>query len=226
MKLNPILTAAAAMIPAAALVAVGVTAALRSVPGRELPVFHEVAPFSFQERSGRTVSREDLRGRVWIADFIFTSCAGICPGMTANFRKVDQALRDVSGQVVLVSFTVDPERDTEEKLTAYANSQGAGDHWLFLRGPREEVVRLSREGFLLGAVSPQSPRGDGGASGSADPATPAPEPGQEPIAHDRHFVLVDRLGRIRGYYDGLEDAPVAAVARDARALLRETPPAP
>jgi len=168
MKLNPILTAAAAMIPAAALVAVGVTAALRSVPGRELPVFHEVAPFSFQERSGRTVSREDLRGRVWIADFIFTSCAGICPGMTANFRKVDQALRDVSGQVVLVSFTVDPERDTEEKLTAYANSQGAGDHWLFLRGPREEVVRLSREGFLLGAGAfpprrsfPLGPPGEG-----------------------------------------------------------------
>jgi protein SCO1/2 len=134
--------------------------------------------------------------------------------MTANFRKVDEALRDVSGQVVLVSFTVDPERDTGERLTAYAKSQGAGDHWLFLRGPREEVVRLSREGFLLGA------------SVAADPGTPPREPGTEPIAHDRHFVLVDRMGRIRGYYDGLEDAAVAAVARDARALLRETPPAP
>src|SRR5262245_8219573 len=120
MKLNPFLTAAAAMAPAAALVALGVTAAFRSVAGPDLPVLHQVAPFSFQERSGRTVGLDDLRGRVWIADFIFTGCAGICPGMTQNFRKVEEALRDVSGQVVLVSFTVDPERDTEERLTAYA----------------------------------------------------------------------------------------------------------
>jgi cytochrome oxidase Cu insertion factor (SCO1/SenC/PrrC family) len=216
MKLKPILTAVAALIPAAALVALGVTAALRNVPARELPVLHQVPSFSFKERSGRTVKLEDLQGKVWVADFIFTNCAGICPGMTANLRKVEDALRDVGGEVLLVSFTVDPERDTGERLTTYAKSQGAGENWLFLRGPRDEVARLSREGFLLGSFPTED----------AFPPQPAVEPGTEPIAHDRHFVLVDRLGRIRGYYDGIEAAAVPDVARDARALLKETPPAP
>src|SRR5262245_30772880 len=207
MKLNPIFAGVLAMIPAAALVALGVRHAYRSVP--PLPVRHPVGAFTLTEKGGRMVSRDDLRGKVWIADFIFTNCAGTCPTMTAHLAQVEDALREVSADVRLVSFTVDPERDTPERLTEYAKTQGAGEGWLFLRGSREEVARLSREGFFLGTAPP---------SGA--------EPGTEPIAHDRHFVLVDRQGRICGYYDGTDPAAVAEIARAARALLREPPPAP
>ena len=226
MKLKPILTAAAALAPAAALVALGVTAAYRSIPARVLPVLHQVPSFTLKERSGRTVSLEDLRGKIWIADFIFTNCAGTCPGMTANMRRVEDALRDVAGAVLLVSFTVDPERDTAERLSSYAKEHGAGESWLFLRGPREDVAQLSREGFLLGSFPPRDalPSPLSVESGQAPP--PAVEPGAEPIAHDRHFVLVDRGGRIRGYYDGMEAEAVEEIARDARALLKEVPAAP
>ena len=197
----------ATLVPAGLLAAWGIHGVM-TLGQKELPVLKTVPPFSLAERSGRQVRLDDLRGKVWIADFIFTSCGGTCPGMTAQMRRVQEALGGSRREVVLVSFTVDPERDSEAVLSAYAEKNGADSGWLFLRGEREEMARLSREGFWLGGLPPGADR-------------TALEKGSEPIPHDRHFALVDRQGRIRGYYDGSDPDSLAPLVRDARALLEK-----
>jgi len=167
-------------------------------PGGPLPVLGDVPDFSFTERSGRTVSRKDLVGRIWVADFIFTSCAGTCPVMTSRMAGVHQALREEPG-ALCVSFSVDPERDTLDALRAYANRYSASaDGWWFLRGPQKEVHRLEYEGFKMG-----------------DP--------EDPMIHSERFVLVDRAGRIRGWYRGTEAEEVARLLADAARLRGERP---
>jgi cytochrome oxidase Cu insertion factor (SCO1/SenC/PrrC family) len=163
-----------------------------------LPEYSAVPEFKLTERSGREVSREDLAGQVWIADFIFTHCAGICPTMSANMRKLQDRLPK---EIRLVSFSVDPYNDTPEVLTEYANRYGADrERWLFLSGDPKAVQELSVGGFKL-ALDP---------SGGTE---------TEPITHSSRFVLVDRNGRIRGYY-GTEDAgALDRLTADAKKLF-------
>lgn len=152
--------------------------------------------FDFRTPSGGTVSSQSLRGHVWVADFFFMSCTGVCPALTANMKRVQEAFADEPGPK-LVSFTVDPERDTLERLSEYAKKQGAiRGKWFFARGSQKQVFELARNGFKLGSTE---------------------VPGD--ILHSNRFVLVDREGRIRGYYDGTEEEAVNRVIVDARTLL-------
>ena len=161
-------------------------------PQEPLPVYSEVPAFNLTERSGSAVTDQDLKGRVWVADFIFTSCRGPCPLMSQHMAKLQDSLAD--RDVQLVSFTVDPERDTPEKLAEYAKRYGAeGDRWLFLTGDKTELYRMIEKGFLL-AVS------DGAVQ-------PGGEPGPGIITHSVKFVLIDEHNQIRGYYSG-DDADV------------------
>ena len=169
------------------------------------PVLGQVPPFSLTERSGRTVARDDLAGRPWIADFIFTRCAASCPAMTARMARLRRELPE--GSARFVSFTVDPAHDTPEALARYAASFGAGLDWLFLTGSEADLHRLSRDGFKL-AVDAAPP-----------PGTATPE---EPILHSTRFVLVDGRGRIRGYYDGFDEESMAKLRRDLGALAGTT----
>ena len=163
-----------------------------------LPVSVAIPDFSFTERSGRTVGRKDLLGRIWVADFIFTSCAGTCPVMTTGMASIHEALRKVPG-AVCVSFSVDPERDTLEALRAYADRFSASpDRWWFLRGPQEEVHRLEYEGFRMGHPT-------------------------DPMIHSERFVLVDAAGRVRGWYRGTEEKEVSKLLADVAVLSRERP---
>jgi protein SCO1/2 len=149
-----------------------------------LPDYSVVPDFRLMERSGREVSLRDLNGQVWVADFIFTRCAGICPAMSENMRKLQERLPK---EIRLVSFSVDPYNDTPEVLTEYANRYGADpERWWFLTGDAQAIQDLSVGGFKLGL----DPTG----------GTEA-----EPITHSSRFVLVDQAGHIRGYY-GTEDA--------------------
>ena len=149
-----------------------------------VPVFSTVPDFSLTERSNRPITRKDLDGKVWVADFIFTYCSGICPTMSANMEKLQARLPK---DVMLVSFTVDPQNDTPAVLTEYARRYNADpERWLFLTGEIEGIQKLSMDGFKL-AIDTES--------GTA----------VEPITHSSRFVLVDREGKIRGYY-GTEDA--------------------
>ena len=159
---------------------------------------YKVPDFTLTERSNRRVTRQDLAGKVWVADFIFTRCAGICLTMSANMQKLQDRL---PAEVRLVSFSVDPINDTPEVLTEYAKRYNADpERWLFLTGDPEGVQNLSIDGFKL-ALDPSS-------------GTEA-----EPITHSSRFALVDRDGHIRGYY-GTEDADALdRLVADAKSLL-------
>jgi protein SCO1/2 len=163
-----------------------------------VPEYSAVPDFTLTERSRRSVTRQDLEGQVWIADFIFTRCAGICPVMSSNMQKLQERL---PGEVRLVSFSVDPSNDTPEVLTEYAKRYKAdADRWLFLTGDPATMQKLSVDGFKL-ALDPT-----GGTEA-------------EPITHSSRFVLVDRKGHIRGYYGTEEADALDRLIADAKKLL-------
>lgn len=168
-----------------------------------LPRFSEIPDFSATSASGAVVRKSDFAGKVFVADFIFTTCQGICPGMTAKMRALAEGLRD-EPRIRLVSFTVDPDHDTPEVLQRYAREHGADPaRWSFLRIRTADLRRLVREGFKL-AVE------DAGVGAV------------EPILHSTRFVLVDATGVIRGYYNSDEAGAMAALASDARRLAAES----
>jgi len=163
-----------------------------------LPVYGPAPEFSLVERSARTIQSSELAGKVWIADFIFTTCGGVCPLMTAEMRKLQQQLPP---QIQLVSFSVDPAHDTPEVLRDYAARNGADpNRWWFLTGDRNAIFAVSKSGFKLALDDSMGTE-------------------QEPITHSTRFALVDRSGQIRGYY-GIEDAgAMDRLAADALGLL-------
>jgi cytochrome oxidase Cu insertion factor (SCO1/SenC/PrrC family) len=168
-------------------------------------VYGTVPPFSLIERSGQPLAAEDLVGKIWVANFIFTHCPGMCPALTARMAGLQKTLRDTP--VLLVSFSVDPERDTPEALTRYAERYRADTkQWLFLTGKREDLYQLILEGFRVSVahLPPDDPRLV-----------------NEPIVHSDRFVLVDPRLQIRGYYRGTETESVAHLLRDVKALQRE-----
>lgn len=162
-------------------------------------VFWPVAPFQLTERSGAPVSLDTLKGRPWIAGFVFTRCTGPCPRITSNMRKLQGEL--AATDVRLVTFTVDPLHDTPQVLADYAQAVGADpQRWLFLTGPLEDVRRVSFESFRLPF--------------ERDDARPA---GQL-VMHRTVLTVVDRQGGIRGYYDGETEAGVEQALARARFL--------
>lgn len=146
-----------------------------------------VPDFSLTERGGSTVTLAQLRGKIWIANFIYTTCTDTCPLQTATMAKL-QELYAGNPEIQLVSITVDPERDTPAALAVYAEKYHAdAQKWYFLTGPRDRIVRLVQQGFHL-AVSAVPVAADSGGM----------------IPHSPRFVLVDKEARIRGYYDSRE----------------------
>lgn len=172
---------------------------IRSHAGGNAPhEYWQVPDFILTESSGRTVGLQDLAGKVWVADFIFTSCAGTCPIMSSQMRKLQDRL---PREIGLVSFSVDPNRDTPEVLAAYARRYQADSHrWLFLTGDRATLYNVSVNGFKL----------------ALDDATGSD---QEPITHSSRFVLIDKASHIRSYYGGTEDGELSKLVEDAKSLL-------
>lgn len=171
----------------------------------KLPDYAAVPDFSFTERTGRKITNQDLKGKVWVADFIFTKCPGPCPLMSAKFEELQQMINRAKA-VKLVSFSVDPVTDTPAVLTEYANRMGAqGDQWLFLTGDPDAMRNTVVKGFLLPLEL----------NSGADVATSGK------YAHSTKFVLVDPAGRIRGYYDGLQPDILPKLLRDVGYLMRE-----
>lgn len=179
-----------------------VTRARRAPPPASPPVYSYLPGFVLVNRDGREVSLGDLVGKPWVADFIFTSCPGPCPLMTAKMAALGDELPP---GVRRVSFTVDPEVDTPAVLDAYARRFGAPEDWLFLTGPRAAIWELARDGFKLGVA----------------PAAAGAPPDQGSVIHSTKFVLVDREGGIRGYYDGLDALDVGRLLGEARAVAGE-----
>ena len=146
------------------------------------------------------MTRDDLLGAPWVADFVFTRCVLYCPRLTARMKELRALLPP---EVKTVSFSVDPEHDTPEVLAAYAAGfQIEGKSWLFLTGSRAEIWELVRKGFLL-------------------PVEDAPEIPASPILHSNRFVLVDSRGRIRSMVEAYEEDALERLLADLAALRRE-----
>jgi protein SCO1/2 len=171
----------------------------REMRGSGLPIYDSVPYFKLTERSGKQVSLSDLKGEVWVADFIFTHCADTCPMMSLRMKAL-QETAEAQG-IRLVSFTVDPARDTPDVLSSYADQYGADkNRWLFLTGEEDFIHSLAKQGFRLGV----------------DKA------GKEtPILHSDRFVLVDRKGRIRGYFESESEEGKKELVRAIEALQKE-----
>ncbi len=173
-----------------------------SLAHRPLANYGPVGSFSLTNQFDQKFGSENLVGKIWIADFVFTSCHGPCPIISSRMSELQKPLKDTD--VHLVSFSVDPETDTPAVLRTYADKLKAQEgRWDFLTGPKSAIYDLSAKSFKLGV----SEQGD--------------EPGQ-PV-HSTRFVLVDRHGDIRGYYDALAPDGVTKVLADASHLLRESP---
>jgi cytochrome oxidase Cu insertion factor (SCO1/SenC/PrrC family) len=205
--------------------------------GNDLPRLWEVPDFALIERSGQSVTRADLLGKVWIASIIFTRCVEECPLVSNHMARL-QATFAAAPDVRLVSITVDPAYDTPEVLTRYAQSFAAQpQRWLFLTGDKATIYRLVREGFRLGLMDPQ----ESGRSSAVPEAArvrhalwqlltpalalahsdgPAHDEAQRAITHSARLVLVDRQSQVRHLYNIADQGTLRRLPSDGRLVLR------
>ena len=187
---------------------------------RELPVLGNIPQFKLTDQEAKAFTDADMKGKFWVADFIFTSCGGACPMMTERMKKnIQESIEEMAfGKadfpVRMVSFSVDPERDTPERLTEYSKNHGANlKYWVFLTGPLQDVTKVVVQGFKI-------------SMGKVPAATPAPGSEKAPsedeiweVVHGEQFMLIDDQGRIRGYYSS-EGTGLRKLLADLRELLK------
>jgi protein SCO1/2 len=164
----------------------------------------KVPGFQLTDQTGKSITLEDLKGKIWAANFIFTRCKGPCPITVLRMQDLNTKLKKVRGNVELVTFTVDPEYDTPEILKAFSEPLGADPaSWKFLTGTPDAIQKI----VVTGLLQPIAKEPDG---------TPA---------HSSRIVLVDGEGWLRGYRDGLDPEAVQKLMVDIGELLREKPSA-
>ena len=170
------------------------------VPGH-LQKISQVPAFNLTDQTGRTVTLEDLKGKIWVANFVFSRCKGPCPLSTLRMAELNMKLTKARKDVQLISFTVDPDYDTPPVLAEYAKQSGADPaYWQFLTGPDPAIQDIVVKGLL----QPLAKEPDG---------TPA---------HSTRFVLVDANGWLRGYQDSTDLEIVQKLMIDLGDLLRES----
>jgi protein SCO1/2 len=175
---------------------------VRALAQRTVSSYGAVPNFELVNQEGQPFGSAQLAGKIWIADFIYTSCPGPCPMISTRMSELQKPLEKTD--VHLVSFSVDPTRDTPEVLRSYAEKlHTEPKRWDFLTGPKSVIYDLSHNGFKL-AVS----------DGSNEARIPV---------HSTRMVLVDRRGEIRGYYEATEADAVTKLLADTSHLLREQP---
>jgi protein SCO1 len=164
-------------------------------------VYHTIADFTFTNQEGKEISNYTTDGKVYVADFFFTTCPTICPIMKTQMLRVYEKFKDEPNFLIL-SHTLDPEHDTEELLKDYAYKIGIEDDrtWQFLTGDQEKIFEIGQTSYLTTAMTDKD------------------EPGG--ILHSGAFVLVDQKGRIRGVYDGTKEDQVNRLMKDIPKLLR------
>jgi len=168
----------------------------------EIKSFGAVPEFSLVDQFNEKVGREDLDGKIWVANFIFTHCSGQCPMLNFKFKRLQKKFKE-NVNFKLVSFSADPLRDTPEVLEKYAKKMGADQNvWLFLTGSWDELGHVMRDGFKVAS------------SDSKDQI-------EGLITHSFKFVLVDRWNQIRGYFDGTDDADLKRLEKKINKLLIE-----
>lgn len=190
----------------------------------KLEVYGDVPDFSLVERSGRRITRADLLGRVWIANFIYTQCTETCPLQSAKLARL-QAEFVGEQDLRLVSISVDPERDTPAVLSRYAERYAADPvRWLFLTGDKRAIYRLATEGFRLGVVDPDDPARAGRVSRWLAPEPALATHGSKGLVmHSPRLVLVDRQARIRAYHRPDDEQSLDRLHQHVKILLGDTP---
>jgi protein SCO1/2 len=192
------------------LVILGVIASFINSSARrsDLKEYGKIQPFSLTNQLGETITLSNLKGQVWVADVIFTRCAGPCPKMTDQMAQIQQAF-PAAANLRFVSLTTDPEHDTSSRLKDYSEKFSADpDRWHFLTGPKKELLANLAVGSLkLSALEKDK------------------ELQQDPndlFIHSTVFVLVDKTGEIRGFYESLEEGFQEKIQADIKSLLAES----
>ena len=164
-------------------------------------LYHQVPDFSFQAHNGKEIEEQIMENKICVVDFFFASCQSICPIMSNQLERVQKHYEEFD-DLLLLSHTVDPERDSVSVLNKYANEHNASeDKWLFVTGSKKELYEIARKGYFVSASE-----GDGG---------------EEDFIHSPMFVLVDKEKRLRGYYDGTDSTDVDRLIDDIRILIGE-----
>jgi protein SCO1/2 len=183
----------------------------RIVPGFgkvQLPVLSYVKSFSFPNQEGKLITDRDVAGKVYIAEYFFTTCKGICPKMNTNVKKIYE---EYAGEpdFRILSYTVDPETDSVGRMKRYSDSLGIdAGRWWFLTGRKDSLYNLARIGYLLD-----------------DPKNNEVNI-KDQFIHTQFLALVDRGGRVRKIYDSLKKDELDDLDKDIKNLLKEATPAP
>ena len=166
-----------------------------------LTKIHEVPDFSFTDQDGKVFDQKLTEGKTYVADFFFTTCQSICPGMGKEMMKLANRFSQ-DNSILFVSHTVDPETDSVAQLKAYAAAHAAKPgQWHFLTGEKKNLYDMARKGYYVTATE-----GDGG---------------PDDFVHTQNFVLVDKYRHIRGYYDGTDSTEMEKLYRDILLLKEE-----
>lgn len=163
-------------------------------------IYHRIAPFQLVDQDSAIFSNASLKGKIYVADFFFTSCRTICPIMKVEMKRVYEATADME-EVELVSHTIDPEYDDVKRLHEFARRLGVSSRWHFLTGKKDSIYRLARESYFATAKEGDS--------------------SSEKFIHSGTFTLIDKQGRIRGAYDGTSEEDVNRLILDIKKLRRE-----
>ncbi len=163
--------------------------------------YHTIADFSFTNQNGKTITQKDYEGKIYVADFFFTTCGSICPKMTTNLVDVQKAIIN-NPKVMLLSHTVFPEVDSVSVLKAYAIKNGVDDRkWNLVTGDKKEIYSMARKSYLAVKLGKPSELYD--------------------MVHTENFVLVDTKRRVRGFYDGTKKEEIQRLIEDINFLSAE-----
>jgi protein SCO1/2 len=168
---------------------------------KEIPVLgsESITAFGFVDQNGDTVTEASVNGKIWVADFFFTSCPTICPKMKNEMLRVWETFKD-EDRVLILSHTIDPEHDTREVLKDFADRlEITGNRWRFLTGDKDSIYAMAERYMISAAEDPSAPGG---------------------FVHSGAFVLLDGERRIRGYYDGTNPQAVDTLMADMKFLLK------
>jgi len=162
-------------------------------------IYATIPPFTFINQYGKTITDKDLDGKIYVADFFFTSCPSICPIMQRNMLTVYNEFKN-DPNVKILSHTIDPKHDSIPVLKQYADKLGiSGDMWWLLYGKKEDIYQIAEKNYLVSAK----------------------DDGQQGYVHDGYFLLVDKQKRIRGSYDGTDVKQVTQLVADMHTLEKE-----
>ena len=167
-----------------------------------LPVINNnIQPFSFTNQNGKTLTERDIDGKVYVAEYFFTTCRGICPRLNTNMKKVYERFKDEKDFVIL-SHTSDPETDSAQQLKKYADSLGVNtSKWMFLTGRKDSLYTMARISYTID-----------------DPANNLRNIDDD-FLHTQYLALVNRQGEVKKIYDGLKDSEIRAMIKEIEKTL-------